>query len=53
MGTVNNSKPMSFEDMEGVEVTPVVTPQVTAEVVAEIVAEVAAVEATPAVETKE
>ena len=50
MGTVNNSKPMSFEDMED---QAVVTSTPAAEVVAEIVAEVVAVEATPAVETQE
>jgi len=53
MGTVNNSKPMSFEDMEDVEVTPVVVPQVTAEVVADTVAEISAIETTPAEEVKE
>lgn len=48
MGTVNNSKPMSFEDMEDQAV--VVTPVVTAEVVADTVAEISAIETTPAVE---
>jgi len=43
MGTVNNSKPMSFEDMEDVEVAPVVTPVVTPEVVAEVTEETAPV----------
>jgi hypothetical protein len=37
MGTIGNSKPMSFEDMEDqAVVTPVTTPEVVAEAVAEI-----------------
>lgn len=44
MGTINNSKPLSFEDMEDQEV--VATP------VAEVVAEIVAVGATPTTETE-
>lgn len=50
MGTVNNSKPMSFEDMED---QAVVTSTPATEVVAEVVADLVSATATATVEVKE